>query len=258
MHGVLIDLDGVIYQNDSLIAGADRSVRWLQHNSIPHLFVTNTTSKPRAALVEKLNSMGLGITPDSLLTPPSAAVAYLKQKGLKSIALFAPSATCSDFADVSESAAPEAVVIGDLAEEWSFDTLNRAFNLLINNPQAELIALGMSRYYRSGDMLKLDVGPFAAALAFATEKEPVVMGKPSPAFFQQAADLLGLKPVDLCMIGDDIKADVTGAQVCGIKGALVKTGKFRPEDLVRGRPDIVLDSFADLPDAWERFQASDS
>lgn len=256
MQGVLIDLDGVVYQNDALIAGADRTVCWLQQKAIPHLFVTNTTSKPRAALVEKLADLGIEVNPESILTPPAAVVTYLQQQGLTRIALFAPPATCTDFVGLSESNSPAVVVIGDLADEWSFAALNRAFNLLMDNPQAELIALGMSRYYRSGESLKLDVGPFAAALAFATEREPVVMGKPSPAFFQQAAALLGLEPADLCMIGDDIKADVAGAQACGIKGALVKTGKFRPEDLARGKPDFVLESFADLPDVWERYQES--
>ena len=76
------------------------------------------------------------------------------------------------------------------------------------------------------------------------------MGKPSAAFFQQAAALLGLPPSDLCMVGDDIKADVNGAQACGIKGVLVKTGKYRQGDLALGNPDLVLPALADLPEAW--------
>ena len=49
------------------------------------------------------------------------------------------------------------------------------------------------------------------------------------------------------MIGDDFDADVRGAQQ-GMKGVLVKTGKFRESDLDRSPPpDRVLDSIADLP-----------
>jgi ribonucleotide monophosphatase NagD (HAD superfamily) len=53
------------------------------------------------------------------------------------------------------------------------------------------------------------------------------------------------------MVGDDIVGDVDGAQRAGIRGLLVRTGKFSPSDLEKGiRPDAVLDSIAALPDWW--------
>ena len=64
------------------------------------------------------------------------------------------------------------------------------------------------------------------------------MGKPALPFFQQACALLQLAPEDLCMVGDDVRADVMGAQAAGIRGLLVKTGKFQPQDLAVGEPDL--------------------
>jgi phospholysine phosphohistidine inorganic pyrophosphate phosphatase len=258
MKGVLIDLDGVIYQNDMLIPGAERAIAWLQRHAIPHLFLTNTTSQPKSALLAKLSKFGIQTTSDALLTPPSAAAAYLRDKAAREnaavkAALFVPSATREDFNGVTEGEEPSAVVVGDLGAGWDFAALNRAFNLLIVNPSVELIALGMTRYWRSNGGLQLDVGAFARALAFAAEKEPIVMGKPSPTFFQQAAAALSLPLTELCMIGDDIKTDVLGAQACGIKGVLVKTGKYRQEDLACGEPDLLLGSLADLPQLWPLF-----
>jgi ribonucleotide monophosphatase NagD (HAD superfamily) len=52
------------------------------------------------------------------------------------------------------------------------------------------------------------------------------------------------------MVGDDIKADALGAKACGIKGVLVKTGKYREGDLTFGDADLVLESLADLPARW--------
>ncbi len=51
------------------------------------------------------------------------------------------------------------------------------------------------------------------------------------------------------MVGDDIVNDVHGAQVLGIRGALVRTGKFLPDDFgkVPAPPDHVLETIADLP-----------
>ena len=39
-------------------------------------------------------------------------------------------------------------------------------------------------YCREVDKLQLDVGPFAAALEFASERKSQVCGKPDPSFFQ--------------------------------------------------------------------------
>jgi ribonucleotide monophosphatase NagD (HAD superfamily) len=54
------------------------------------------------------------------------------------------------------------------------------------------------------------------------------------------------------MVGDDIVTDVGGAQKAGLRGALVKTGKFRPGDLAgEVKPDVVLESVAELPRFWK-------
>jgi ribonucleotide monophosphatase NagD (HAD superfamily) len=55
------------------------------------------------------------------------------------------------------------------------------------------------------------------------------------------------------MVGDDLEADVGGAQPFGLRTVLLRTGKFREETLERSaiEPDAVLDSIADLPDFLE-------
>ena len=77
MAAILFDLDGVLYESDRVIDGAAEAVGWFVENNIPHLFLTNTTSKPRAALVDKLSGYGIDTTEEEYLTPPVAAVQLL-------------------------------------------------------------------------------------------------------------------------------------------------------------------------------------
>jgi len=115
-----------------------------------------------------------------------------------------------------------------------------------------LVALGMSRYAQGSDGLVLDVAPFIKALEHAAGCEAVVMGKPAKAFFEAAVRKLQTSPAETVMVGDDIRADVGGAQAAGLAGVLVRTGKFRDRDLEGSiRPDAVLDSVADLPRWWD-------
>jgi phospholysine phosphohistidine inorganic pyrophosphate phosphatase len=94
------------------------------------------------------------------------------------------------------------------------------------------------------------VGPFLAALEEATGRKALILGKPDPAFFRMILEDLGVPPERAAMVGDDIEIDVGGAQGVGMRGLLVRTGKFRPADLEGSiRPDAVLGSVAELP-AW--------
>src|SRR5262249_17478241 len=128
-----------------------------------------------------------------------------------------------------------------------------AFRLLYSIPDCQLIALGLTRFWQKQDGVALDTAPFVAALECATGKKALVFGKPAEAFFHAAAIKLGIPPAELLMIGDDIVTDVGGAQQSGLKGALVKTGKFRPENLNGPiRPNFLFDSVSVLPSHWKQ------
>jgi ribonucleotide monophosphatase NagD (HAD superfamily) len=77
----------------------------------------------------------------------------------------------------------------------------------------------------------------------------VVCGKPAEAYFASALAQIGIPADRAAMVGDDVENDVLGAQAAGLTGVLVRTGKFRPEDVERagGVPDVEIDSIADLP-----------
>ena len=68
-----------------------------------------------------------------------------------------------------------------------------------------------------------------------------------------AVDRLDLPRDEVVMVGDDVRADVDGAQQSGLAGVLVRTGKFTMADLHGDiTPQAVLDSVADLPSWWEQ------
>lgn len=254
MTAILFDLDGVLYENDQPIAGGADTVDWFRERDIPLRFLTNTTSKSRNALVEKLASFGIVSGTDDFLTPPVAARRWLEQKGATRIGLYVPEITREEFQGFElieqEDEEVDAVIIGDMGMAWTFDTMNRIFRSLMNNPSATLIALGMTRYWRGAQGLQLDVGPMVKAIEYATGKEAVVTGKPAGDFYRTAVEMVGDE--DVVMIGDDIRGDVEAAQQTGLRAILVRTGKFTESDLDSGiEPDAVLGSIAKLPGWWQ-------
>lgn len=256
-RGLLLDLDGVFFVGDQPVPGGAEVVAWVRERGLPSLFVTNTTSHPRTSLVETLAGFGIPATADQILTPAVAACELLAAAAPGPVALYVPSETAEEFAgmtvlDPDDPSPAGAVVVGDLGDGWDFGRLNAAFRQLSVQPAPMLVALGMTRFWQGSDGPNLDVGPFVAALEFATGVEPVVTGKPAAGFFEAAAHRLALPADQLVMVGDDIRGDVAGAQRAGMSGVLVRTGKYQASDLGLGiSPDATLDSVADLPQWWD-------
>ena len=257
-YGLLIDLDGVLYQGGRMIDGALATLDWIRQQRIAHLFVTNTSSRSRAALLQKFEAFGFRVESDELMTPIVAAIEYLQQHHARRIAAFVSDDALLEF-DAFEIAAEQApvpvdaVVVGDLGEAWDFRRLNHAFRFLMQETRPPLIALGMTRYWRGEDGLLLDVAPFVSALETAADCRACVVGKPAAAFFDAALTRLGCPAEQCFMIGDDIQSDIGAAQACAVRGIQVRTGKFRESDLQGDiEPFAMLDSIADLPGWWRR------
>ncbi len=241
----LFDLDGVFYNDTQPIPGGADVIAQLRAQNVPFRFVTNTTSKGRVSLAAKLQGFGISAEPREIFCPAVAAAAFLREKQASGV-FFTTDDTRAEFDGLREDVTqPDYVVLGDLGDDWTYAKLNQVLRYLLNG--AQLIALGMSRYWRADDGPRLDVGPIASAFAYATGTAPIVLGKPAKDFFLLALRDLHVDPARCTMVGDDIVTDIGGAQAAGLRAILVRTGKFRPGDL-QGvvKPDAMIDSIADL------------
>jgi HAD superfamily hydrolase (TIGR01458 family) len=247
---VLLDIDGVLYVGDEPIAGAIAALAELRELGAGIRLVTNTTSKSRRQIVDHLQQLGFSAAGHEVLTPAALAVRYCRERGHRSVKLLVADALREDLLELAPARsadAVDAIVLGDLGNGFTAEVLNEAFRLLIDG--AELVALQHNRFWRRADGLVLDVGAYSAALEYAASCEAVVVGKPAPAFFTAALADLNARPDAAVMIGDDVEADVGGAISAGLRGILVRTGKYRTDTLEAAgvRPTEIVDSIADVP-----------
>jgi HAD superfamily hydrolase (TIGR01458 family) len=247
LRALLLDLDGVLYVEDEPLPGAREAVAELRDRGLALRFVTNTTSRPRRQILERLQRLGFEVEPEELSTPAALAVAHCVQRDLRRAMLLVRDDVKEDFAELDDVEEAEAVIVGDLGDAFDYAVLNRAFRRVIDG--AELIALQKNRYWLRPDGLALDVGPFVAALEYAANREALVVGKPSKDFFATILDGIPAEAAASAMVGDDVESDVGGALGAGLAGILVRTGKYREDALRASRvePTAVVDSIADVP-----------
>jgi HAD superfamily hydrolase (TIGR01458 family) len=250
VEGVLLDIDGVLTVAWEALPGAAEAVEALRGAGLPIRFLTNTTSRTRAALGDALDRAGIANDLAEIVSAPVATGLHLRNHH--------PGAPCwvltsgdvaGDLEGVALVERPEdadVIVLGGAGPEFTYELLDRAFRRLLDG--AAFVAMHRNLTWKVQDGLALDSGAFVLGLEAAAGVSPVVMGKPSPDFYAAALAALDRPAGATVMVGDDLEADVHGAQSAGLRGLLVRTGKFRPADLERGAsPDAVLDSIADLP-----------
>lgn len=250
-QGFLFDLNGVFYVDNQAIDGAAEAIKLIK-KQFPCRFVTNTTTQSVETFHQKLIDLGLPIDKKEVISAPTAAVLYLGQLGNPTCYLLLEEDAKRDFENFPQSETnPNVIVVGDIGDRWSYDLMNQAFTLL--NHGAELVALHKGKYWQTEAGLQLDIGAFVAGLEYATGKTATVVGKPSSSFFELALNDLGLAAEQVAMVGDDIESDIGGAKTAGLRGILVKTGKYR-EELVKDstvEPDRVLESVAQIEELLE-------
>ncbi|MDD1675213.1 MAG: TIGR01458 family HAD-type hydrolase [Methanomicrobiales archaeon] len=254
IRGFLIDLDGVLYTGIRSVPGAKETLRILDKNGYPYRFISNSTRRCRMSIAKKLRDLGFVIEPSSIITPAMAAAKHLREREKRSCILLSTGDVHLDFEveGISmDDPHADTVVIADAGDNFTYARMNEAFRRVLGG--AELMALEKDRFWMGSDGLMLSAGPFVAALEFATGRESSLIGKPAREFFLRGAEELGLDPGVIAMVGDDLQSDVGGSHRAGMRGILVRTGKYREEDLRNSSvvPDLVIDSIASLPSSLQ-------
>jgi HAD superfamily hydrolase (TIGR01458 family) len=252
MTAILLDIDGVLHVSGEEIPGAADAVRALRGEGHRLRFVTNNTTRARARLAEELLGIGIELEEEELATTPLAAGKLLEGLRVLPLTVEAIRDDLARHVTLVEDDA-EVVLVGgadetpETGEVFAYANLNGAFAELRGG--ARLVCLHKNGWWQTAAGPLLDSGAFVAGLEYAAETEAEVVGKPTAAYFESALEELGAAPGEALMVGDDVEADIGGAKRLGMRGVLVRTGKFRPTTLrdADPQPDAVLDSIADLP-----------
>lgn len=222
---VLVDFDGVIRLGDKLAEDAAEFISFLIQKQIPFFILSNSTLRTSSDMQKIFK--GIGINEEiPAMTAVDATLSYVKDH-YKRVSVYCTGNIKKLFSEYDVDENPEAVILGDIAEGWTYDTMNEVFKKVFNG--ADIVAMHKNRYWHpDGITLTMDAGAFISAIEYASSKESILIGKPSPIYFQSALKLLGCKPDSkFIMIGDDIETDIAAAQNIGGISILVYTGKTK-------------------------------
>lgn len=266
--GVLFDIDGVLVTSWRPIPGAADALRTLDAHQIARSYLTNTTTRSRAQIAELLCAAGMDVAADEVITAAVLTADYVRDRYPGAQCFLVNSGeigtdmtgvdlvSAADFPGPGVPPTPDVVLLGGAGPEYNHLTLSWVYDWMSQG--VPVVAMHRSTAWNTADGLRVDVGMYLAGLEATTGRPGTAVGKPAPAGFLTAAARLGVDPDEMYMVGDDLNNDVLAAQVVGMTGVLVRTGKFRQATLDRWaadefamQPNYVVDSVADLPGLLE-------
>jgi HAD superfamily hydrolase (TIGR01450 family) len=109
-RGIVFDLEGVLHVGYRPLPGASETLAALDQAGLPHVILTNTTSKTRATISARMGEIGMSYPAERIVTAASATVAFLQRRhaGRRVLLLAEPAA----FAEVAAAGGIE------LVERW--------------------------------------------------------------------------------------------------------------------------------------------
>lgn len=253
----LIDFDGVINLYGKPAPYAVEFLNFLEKYKLPAFILSNSTLRTYKDIKDFLFMHNL---PDeiSIMTAVDATLKYV-EKNYERVSVYCVDKVKKEFRKFIDDNNPQAVVVGDMTNNWSVEILNEIFSKVHNG--ADLIAMHMNKYWSpEANKILLDAGSFISAIEYATEKKAKLIGKPSPIYFQTALEMLGYpKDSTFLMLGDDLEIDIIPANKMNSKTILILTGKTKaplPEDLPV-IPDFIANDLIEVIKVLKTFYSLD-
>ena len=249
---VLIDFDGVIRLGEKPAPDAGKFLQYLTDRKIPSYIISNSTLRTGDEILTFLFDNNINFDVPAM-TAVDATLHFVKEHYSK-VSVYCIPSIKKLFKDFIDDENPEAVVIGDIGDNWNFKLMNEIFRKVKGG--AAIVAMHHNRFwYPGGSELCLDAGAFLKAIEYGAERESILIGKPSPLYFRTALSLLGFSADDeFFMIGDDIENDVIAAQKMGGRGVLIYTGKtsYPLTGNHNLKPDLEINSLTEMIDILEK------
>jgi HAD superfamily hydrolase (TIGR01458 family) len=242
---LLIDLDGVLKLGNSPAPYVKEFFNFINENKIPACILSNSTLRTGEQVKEFFASHKIELK-IPVITSFDATLAYVN-KNYKKVQVYCRNYLIHHFDGMIDEADPEAIVVGDIEDRWNYHIVNDIFRKVLAG--ADLVAMHKNKFWNPEGELLIDAGAFITGIEYASGKEAILIGKPSPLYFKAALESINSNIEDgFIMIGDDIENDIKAAQDIGGKGILIYTGKtkFPLDENINIKPDFEAHSLRNV------------
>ncbi|NLN69364.1 MAG: HAD-IIA family hydrolase [Chloroflexi bacterium] len=253
IKGLIIDMDGVLWHDTQPIGDLPAIFEQIHVTGLKVILATNNATRTVGEYLKKLKDFGVKLAAWQVITSAQALAILLNQKFPQGATIYVvgqPSLkrtlTEQGFIMVSEKEECADIVVTSMDYALTYAKLKHA-TLLIRKGSL-FFSTNADTTLPTPEGLVPGSGSILVALEAASGRKAEVIGKPQPDIYKIALQRLRLKPEETLAIGDRLETDIAGAQVAGIRTALVLSGVSTQEQAQKyfPKPDIVAKDLTEL------------
>ena len=250
-NAFIIDMDGVIYHGNRLLAGAAEFVAWLKSHDKKFLFLTNSSERSPAELSQKLARLGIEVDASHFYTSALATAAFLASQRPhgSAYAIGEPGLINAlyEAGYTMNNVNPDYVVVGE-ARSYNLDTIEKAVSLVFGG--ARLIGTNPDLTGPTEKGIMPACGALLAPIELATGRKAYFVGKPNPLMMRHAIRKLGVTREETAIVGDRMDTDIIAGIESDMETVLVLSGVTAAEHLDKFAygPRHVLEGVFEIPD----------
>lgn len=252
LKAIILDMDGVLWRDKEPIGDLPAIFARISDLGLKVILATNNAARNVSEYQDKLNGYGVQLEDWQIINSAMACGSHLQDKYPKGGKIYVVgSSSLKDtlkqygFECVGEDVAALAVVAG-LDREVSYAKLRNATLQIYRG--AMFIGTNPDRTFPTPEGLVPGAGSILAAIEAATNKTPIIVGKPNPLMYDLALKRLSTSSQQTIAIGDRYDTDIVGGKQAGMKTALLLSGV---EDVSKSStwspaPDIIAQDLTEI------------
>lgn len=254
----MLDMDGTIYNEDTLIPGALEFFDLLNEQRKNYVFMTNNSSKGKTSYVEKLNRLGIKASERNICSSVNATIMYLNEhKPGAKIYLIGTESLKQEILEEGF----EIVPVDYRGDDIDFVLLG--FDTELNYEKVRGASYYVSRgypYIGTNCDLKCpvlnnkfipDCGAIAKMIELATDRLPLFLGKPERTMVDAVSTQWSIPISQIACVGDRLYTDIAVGINAGATSICVLTGEATKEEIASSefKPDYCFESIKELYEA---------
>lgn len=235
-----------------MIPGVPETIEALRDRGVALLFLTNNPTRTRETYAEQLDSMGLCVSPEEILSAGTVTTRYLDANhATDQVFVIGSSGLRKQFEcagiEMTDDPALADVVVTSYDHKFDYDDLTEGLWAL--NHAETFIGTDPDRVYPSDDGRPLPgSGAITNAVAGCADREPdTVLGKPSPETVEIVLETIDHPPDDWLIVGDQPATDIAFGKRAGMTTVFVRSGLTERDGTTDNpQPDYSIDTLTEI------------
>lgn len=219
----VFDLDGTIYEGNSLLPGSKEMIGYLRDLGYNILFCTNNSSKTRLEIATKLSKMDIDCSEEDIFSSGWATSEYVNSTGISNLWIVGSDSLVKMLSKSGLADSPEESDCLIVGFDSNFDYQRLTYAVRACNHCNYIIYCNEDRHYRGdGGKIFPGCGGMTYAIRECSEREPdTIIGKPNKYMMSLIMDKMSLNKNEIVVVGDSYESDIRFAENAGTSSIMI-------------------------------------